>query len=83
MYIEEGITMAKIIYDGNGVSRGIKEAYEAHKYIVCYRSAYQPFYSEVQGSYYAKQVYSSSVNLVGAWKVHTRNRGSRESADWQ
>ena len=57
--------MAKIIYDGNGVSRGIKEAYEAHKYIVCYRSVYQPFYSEAQGSYYAKQIYSSSVNLVG------------------
>ena len=57
--------MAKVISDGNGVSRGIKEAYEARKYIVCWRTVYQPFYSEVNDSYYAKQVYSSSVNLVG------------------
>lgn len=57
--------MTKIIYDGNGVSRGIKEAYEARKYIICWRSVYQPFYSEAQGSYYARQVYSSSVSLVG------------------
>ena len=59
------VDMAKVIYDGNGVSRGIKEAYEARKYIVCYRAVYQPFYSEAQDSYYAKQVYRSSVNLVG------------------
>ena len=55
----------EIIYDRNGVSWGIREAYEAHKYIVCWRSVYQPFYSVAQGSYYARQVYKSSVNLVG------------------
>ena len=59
------VVMAKVIYDDNKVSRGIKEAYEARKYIVCWRAVYQPFYSEAQGSYYARQVYSSSVNLVG------------------
>ena len=57
--------MAKVICDRNGISRGIKEAYEAHKYIVCWRSVYQPFYSVAQGAYYARQVYNSSVNLVG------------------
>ncbi len=55
----------KFIRDNNKVSRGIKEAYEARKYIVCWRSVYQPFYCEAEGSYYARQVYKSSVNLVG------------------
>ena len=62
----------KIIHDVNGISREIKEVYEAHKYIVCWRSVYQPFYSVAQGSYYARQVYKSSVNLVGRGRyIHT------------
>ena len=47
----------KTITDNNKTSRNIKEAYHSKKYIVTYRSIYQPFYSQAQDSYYAQEVY--------------------------
>lgn len=53
----------KTIKDGSGTSRGIKEAYEANKYIVAWKSVYQPMFS-VNGGYYAQEVYRSNENMT-------------------
>ncbi len=54
------------IKDNDKTSRRISDAYESKKYIVSYRSIYQPFYS-VNAGYYAQEVYRSTgpVPLVG------------------
>lgn len=47
------------IKDNDKISRGIEKAYNAKKYVVSYRSVYQPFYSKNAG-YYAREVYRSN-----------------------
>ena len=56
----------KRIQDNDKTSCRISDAYENKKYIVSYRSIYQPFYS-VNAGYYAQEVYRSSdpAPLVG------------------
>ena len=46
----------KKIKDNDKTSRNIKSAYENGKYIVEWKSVYQPFYS-VNAGYYALEVY--------------------------
>lgn len=46
----------KVIRDNNKTSRDIKKAYETKKYIVTWKSVYQPFYS-INAGYYAQEVY--------------------------
>jgi len=52
-----------MIKDGNGISRDIKKAYHNKKYIVTYKSVYQPFYS-VNAGYYAQKVYTGKDKLT-------------------
>ena len=54
----------KTIRDGSGTSRNIEGAYKANKYIVTWKSVYQPMYSAVNGSYYAQEVYRSNENMT-------------------
>ena len=56
----------KTIRDNKETSRNIKSAYENGKYIVTWKSVYQPFYSAVNGSYYAQEVYRSNENMTRA-----------------
>ena len=57
----------KIIRDNEKTSRSIEQAYNSKKYIVSYRSIYQPFYSANAGGYYAMEVYYSAgpMTLAG------------------
>ena len=50
------VAKMKTIRDNEKTSRNIKSAYENGKYIVAWKSVYQPFYS-VNGGYYAQEVY--------------------------
>ena len=60
-------TTHRIIRDNDKTSRNIKQAYNNKKYIVSYRSIYQPFYSANAGGYYAMEVYysNSPMTLAG------------------
>lgn len=53
-----------MIKDNEKTSRDIEKAYNAKKYIVNYRTIFQPFYS-VNAGYYAMPVYRSQENLTG------------------
>ena len=53
----------KTIRDTNGTSRGIEKAYHENKYIVAFKSVYQPMYSK-NGGYYAQEVYKDVSNLT-------------------
>ena len=55
----------KNIRDNDKTSRNIKIAYETGKYIVAWKSVYQPFYS-VNAGYYAHEVYRRSSNMTRA-----------------
>lgn len=50
-------TSHKIIRDNDKKSLDIERAYNSKKYIVSYRSIYQPFYSANAGGYYAMEVF--------------------------
>ena len=52
------------ITDNNKVSRNIEKAYNDKKYIVSWKSVYQPFYSQAQGQFYAIEVYRSNENMT-------------------
>ena len=54
-----------MIKDNEKTSRDIEKAYENKKYIVTYKSVYQPFYS-VNAGYYANKVYTSKGNMTRA-----------------
>jgi hypothetical protein len=54
----------KSIRDGNDKSWDIKKAYHGKKYIVAFKSVYQPHFSASQGQYYAREVYHSSQPLT-------------------
>lgn len=47
----------KTITDNEQTSRDIERAYNSKKYIVAYKSVYQPYYSAAQGHYYAREIY--------------------------
>ena len=53
----------KKIKDNDKTSRNIKSAYENGKYIVEWKSVYQPFYS-VNAGYYALEVYHCDGNMT-------------------
>lgn len=53
----------KTIRDNSTTSRNIENAYRDNKYIVAFKSIYQPFYS-VNGGYYAQEVYRSEGNMT-------------------
>ena len=55
----------KKIKDNDKTSRNIKSAYENGKYIVEWKSVYQPFYS-VNAGYYAIEVYRCDGNMTRA-----------------
>lgn len=55
-----------MIQDNSKISRNIEQAYNDKKYIVTYRTVYQPHYS-VNAGYYATPVYTSQAeNLTRA-----------------
>jgi len=54
-----------MIKDNNKTSRDIEQAYHNNKYIVAYKTVYQPFYS-VNAGYYAQKVYTSKENMTRA-----------------
>ena len=59
----------KKIKDNDKTSRNIKEAYDSNKYIVAWKSVYQPFYS-VNAGYYAQEVYrcnEGNMTLAGRY----------------
>jgi hypothetical protein len=66
-------TSHKIIRDNDKTSRNIEQAYKTNKYIVSYRSIYQPFYSANNGGYYAMEVYYSAgpMTLAGRYFHYT------------
>lgn len=58
----------KTITDNNKTSRNIEKAYHDNKYIVTWRSVYQPMFSQAQNKYYAQEVYyeqSGNMTLAG------------------
>lgn len=60
----------KKIKDNDKTSRNIKSAYEDGKYIVAWKSVYQPFYS-VNAGYYAHEVFRCDSNMTRAGRyVH-------------
>ena len=52
-----------MIKDGATISRNIEQAYKNGKYIVNYKTVYQPFYS-VNAGYYALPVYKANSNMT-------------------
>lgn len=59
----------KTIRDNEKTSRNIKSAYENGKYIVAWKSVYQPFHS-VNAGYYAQEVYrcnEGNMTLAGRY----------------
>jgi hypothetical protein len=54
-----------MIKDNEKTSRNIEQAYNNKKYIVAYKTVYQPFYS-VNAGYYANKVYTSKENMTRA-----------------
>ena len=52
------------ITDNEKISRNIEKAYNDKKYIVSWKSVYQPFYSQSQGQFYAIEVYRSNSNMT-------------------
>ena len=54
-----------MIKDTATTSRNIEKAYNDKKYIVNYRTVYQPFYS-VNAGFYALPVYRSNGNMTMA-----------------
>ena len=61
-----------MIKDNERTSRDIEKAYHSKKYIVNYRTIYQPFYS-VNAGYYAMPVYKAKGNITrpGRFFHHT------------
>ena len=61
-------TNHRIVRDNDKKSLDIERAYNSKKYIVSYRSIYQPFYSANNG-YYAMEVYYSNgpMTLAGRY----------------
>ena len=57
----------KIIRDNKKTSRSIEQAYNSKKYIVSYRSIYQPFYSANNGGYYAMEVFYKPKDATGGY----------------
>ena len=53
----------KTIKDNATTSMDIDRAYNDHKYIVSFKTVYQPFYS-VNAGYYANAVYHSNEKLT-------------------
>jgi len=62
---KKGEKEMKIVRDSSKTSRDIQRAYENKKYIVAYKTVYQPMYS-VNGGYYAQEVYRSNGNMTRA-----------------
>lgn len=52
-----------MIQDNEKISRNIEKAYHDKKYIVTYRTVYQPHYS-VNAGYYAMPVYTSQTEKL-------------------
>ena len=52
------------IKDSDKTSRDIRKAFETGKYIVTYRSIYQPYYSQAQQQFYAMEVYRAQKPLT-------------------
>ena len=55
-----------MIKDDDRISRNIKKAYDDKKYIVNYKTIYQPFYSVNTGYYATKVHYSRKGTLTRA-----------------
>lgn len=60
-------TIHRIIRDNDKTSRNIEQAYNEKKYIVSYRSIYQPFYSANAGGYYAMEVFYKPKDATGGY----------------
>ena len=57
-----------MIRDNDKLSRDIEKAYHDKKYMVTYRTVYQPHYS-INAGYYATPVYKSQrENLTKRWR---------------
>lgn len=70
----------KRLTDNKTRSFNIEQAYNENKYIVAYRSIYQPFYSQAQGKYYAHEIYyeqSGNLTLAGRYFHMTGNEVNR------
>lgn len=68
--------MKKTIRDNAKTSRNIEKAYNDKKYIVAWKSVYQPHYS-VNGGFYASEVYretSGNLTLAGRYFHMTGDR---------
>lgn len=62
--------MARTISDNDKRSMKIEDAYKNGKYILSYRSVYQPHYSGAQGRYYATEVFynqQGNMTLAGRY----------------
>jgi len=57
-------TNHRIVRDNDKKSFDIERAYNNKKYIVSYRSIYQPFYSANAGGYYAMEVFYKPNNAT-------------------
>ena len=60
-------TSHRVIKDDSKTSRNIEQAYKDKKYIVSYRSIYQPFYSKNNGGYYAMEVFYKPKNATDGY----------------
>ena len=58
------------ITDNEKISRNIEKAYNDKKYIVSWKSVYQPFYSQAQDKFYATEVYRSNSNMTLAGRYY-------------
>lgn len=57
------------IRDNKKTSRDIEGAYKSGKYIVSWKSVYQPMYS-VNGGHYAQEVYRNNENMTRAGRYY-------------